>query len=587
MKIKSVFLSSLLIFSALFGQQNPTKPFALTHYEKRIPADAWMLFSVDAGEFFNSKEFLKASFENSTTEDAPPKAIADLFTSGKINMIFPYPMVFGVGGDPDKLGNSPDNNPALMSFLKQRHQFGLYFNLSQVPEDVITTFYREEAANGNVKFTEAQALELFRSLKKIIPPAHFGMNFRKGEFNIVGAVHDKKMANIWPGNGLPKTLLDAIPNSSLMVKGASLNLEEANDDIQVRLAQILNIANSIQKITAPAENPPLDLEQMGAQLNDLTREAVGLDAKDLLKIFQGDLVMAVGMDAPADPNAGAPVPNVVIGAIVKDERKLTDLLNALRDKEILPNVAAKIVRKPGHLFFCSPILAPQLEKGALARPLAGPARKMLQNNHLTMYFDMKKVMNLQAQAGQNWFGQGDEEMTNLFNQLDSMLIAGRFEEGKMMSRFAFKFRDAKMDTLALFAKMGAMQQEAAKTEPAQPVDQMALLEFQAQQGDAKAMYQLGSAYWEGKGVDKNQAKGAEWFSKAAKADHPGGQYMMGVIHWHGQWAKKDMVTSYYWLSIAAARGHAEAAKWKPKAGELITADQRAIVEKAVADRKKN
>ena len=462
LSLATIFTTLLVIGEALVAQQSESKPadkpFHLTHYDKRIPADSWMLVSMDFDAFLSSKEFLKAAFENSDFEDAPPKAVIDLLTSDKIKIVFPYPMIFGVGGDPDKPGNSPDKNPALMEFLKQRHQFGLYLNLSQLPDELVTSMYPEDATNGNVKLTEAQALELFRGIKQMLPPAHFGMNFNKGEFNLMGTIHGDNMAEKWSGNGLPKTLLNAIPASSMVVLGVSLNIDEANEDIRARLGQFLKIADVLQKIDSPNGQPSLELEQIEAQLNAMTREAVGMDAEDLLKIFHGDVVMGIGMDSVNNDGVGAPEPRIVIGATIKDEVKLTTLLDALEAKGILANPMFKVVRRPGHLFICTPNLARQLKRGDLDRPIAGTARKVLQDNHLSLFADMQKIMKAQAQTGQNWFDQDDPKSTAMFEQMDSMILTARFEEGKVNQKFAFRFRDPKLDSFGFFLKLGASQQ---------------------------------------------------------------------------------------------------------------------------------
>ena len=456
-----LFTMLLVTGEALVAQQSKSKPadepFHLTHYDKRIPADSWILVSLDFDSFLSSKEFLKAAFENSDGEDSPPEALVDLMTSGKIKVVFPYPMIFGVGGAPDKLGNSPAENPALMEFLAHRHQFGLYINLSQVPDSVVTSIYRQEKQSENNKLTEAQVLELFHGIKQMLPPAHFGMNFKKGEFNLMGTIHDGNMAKKWSGNGLPKTLLNAIPASSALALGASLNIEEANEDIRTRLGQLLKIADRLQKIDSPGQ-PSLELDQMEAQFNAMTQEAVGVNVEDLLNIFHGDVVAGMDLNQVNNGGAGAPGPRIVIGATIKDETKLTTLLAALEAQGILDLPMLNVVRRPGHLFICTPNLARQLKRGDLDRPIAGTARKALQENHLSLFVDMQKIMKLQTQPGQNWFDQNDPESTAMFEEIDNMIFTTRFEEGKVNQKFAFRFRDPELDAFGFFLKLGEGQQ---------------------------------------------------------------------------------------------------------------------------------
>lgn len=441
-----------------FSSKPDAKPFQLTRYDKRIPADSWMLASMDLDVFFSSKALMKAVFENSDGPDAPPKVLVDLFTSGKMKMVMPYPIIFGLGGDADKPGNSPENNPIVMDFLKQRHQMGLYFNLSQMPDAVVSAIYQQEASKGNLPLTEAEALELFRFVKQTLPPSHFGMNFKKGEFNLAGAVHDKGMAEKWPGKGLPKSLLNAIPASSMVVLGGSLNVEEANEDIQARLGQFLKIANLMQKIESPNEQPSLDLEAMSAQINAMTREMVGMDAKDLLQIFHGDFVMGVGIGFEKTAGGDIPEPQVVVGATVKEEGKLTLLLDALEANGAFADPMFNVVRRPGHLFICTTNLARQLKRGDLAKPIRGDARKALQDNHLAMFADMQKIMKAQARAGLDFLGRDDPEYTAMFEKLDSMILAARFEEGKMNSKLALQLRDPSFDALEFILQLGALDQ---------------------------------------------------------------------------------------------------------------------------------
>ena len=76
------------------------------------------------------------------------------------------------------------------------------------------------------------------------------------------------------------------------------------------------------------------------------------------------------------------------------------------------------------------------------------------------------------------------------------------------------------------------------------------------------------------------------FSKRISLSNLQAQYMMGLVYWTGNGAKKDMATSYYWMSLATNGGHQEAVNWKLKAAEQITAEQRATVDKTIADKLK-
>ena len=589
MKLKAILLSSLFAAGTFFGQQPAPKPFELTHYEKRIPADAWMLFSMDFNVFLKSREYMKAVL--GSDPGGPPAELVDLMTSGKLNVIMPYPILFGVGGDASKPGNATDQNPAVIDFLKSRHQFGGYFNLSAVPDEIVQAWYKDEGeATG---LTEAEVLEVFTAMKKIVPPFHGGMDFEKGQIAMRTTVHDANMAAKWPGEGVPKELLDAIPADGMMVLSASLNLENANDDIALRLGEIFKLVNTLRKATAPEGAPGLSLEDLGKQLDAAAQDAVGLAAQDLLKIFKGDIVLSVGMEPgpPGPDGEPQPMPSVVLGVTVKDDEKAKSLIDFIKAQELLPDGALGIAQKPGLLFLCTPNLTAQLEKGAVDKPLAGNALKAVKENHLAMYVDLQKALALGGMFGQEIAPADDAVAQEMLKQLGAMVMTGKFADGKLASEISFRFRDPKMDTMELIAKFapatdeigGAAGDATLPGEPVKPVDPIEALADRADAGDPEAMHQLGVNLWHGRGMPKNELLGANWFGKAAAAGHSDAQYMMGVICWLGRGAPKDFSRSYYWLSLAAAQKHADGTAWKPKAAAQLTQEQRDAVDTEVAD----
>ena len=124
------------------------------------------------------------------------------------------------------------------------------------------------------------------------------------------------------------------------------------------------------------------------------------------------------------------------------------------------------------------------------------------------------------------------------------------------------------------------------------------LKEKAQAGDAKAQYNLGKIYYNGKGVPKNDIEAAKWFRKAAEQGHAGAQYSlsqmcekgegvpqnyaealkwsqearkttdeqgdaetqfkMGVMYRDGKGVPKDYEEAAKWFQKAAEQGHAEA-----------------------------
>jgi len=80
----------------------------------------------------------------------------------------------------------------------------------------------------------------------------------------------------------------------------------------------------------------------------------------------------------------------------------------------------------------------------------------------------------------------------------------------------------------------------------------------AEQGHAKAQYNLGLMYSFGWGVLKNDKTSLEWYTKAAEQGDKHSQFMLGSIYRTGQIVLKNHKTSVTWLTKAAEQGHAEA-----------------------------
>jgi TPR repeat protein len=110
----------------------------------------------------------------------------------------------------------------------------------------------------------------------------------------------------------------------------------------------------------------------------------------------------------------------------------------------------------------------------------------------------------------------------------------------------------------------------------------------AEQGDAKAQGLLGSAYAKGRGVSKDNAEAAKWYRKAAEQGDADAQSLLGMMYagglgiptdyaeavkWFRKAAEQGDAGAQFFLGIAYAAGRgvpeddAEAAKWYRKAAE--------------------
>jgi TPR repeat protein len=72
------------------------------------------------------------------------------------------------------------------------------------------------------------------------------------------------------------------------------------------------------------------------------------------------------------------------------------------------------------------------------------------------------------------------------------------------------------------------------------------------QGNASAQYELGDMYARGLGVPRDQTQAVAWYSKAADQGHPVAQYNLGVIFERGQGVPQDYARAHMWFNLAAS-----------------------------------
>lgn len=80
----------------------------------------------------------------------------------------------------------------------------------------------------------------------------------------------------------------------------------------------------------------------------------------------------------------------------------------------------------------------------------------------------------------------------------------------------------------------------------------------AEQGDARAQYLMGVAYFEAKGVPQDDGQAAEWYLKSAEQGIPNAQAVMGYLYGTGRGVTQSDVESTKWYRKAADQGDPEA-----------------------------
>jgi len=80
----------------------------------------------------------------------------------------------------------------------------------------------------------------------------------------------------------------------------------------------------------------------------------------------------------------------------------------------------------------------------------------------------------------------------------------------------------------------------------------------AEQGDARAQYQLSSMYFAGQGVAPDIAQAEAWCRKAAEQGDPSAQIHLGWMCLKGTGPTQDETEGVKWIAAAADQGHASA-----------------------------
>jgi len=76
----------------------------------------------------------------------------------------------------------------------------------------------------------------------------------------------------------------------------------------------------------------------------------------------------------------------------------------------------------------------------------------------------------------------------------------------------------------------------------------------AEQGDARAQYNLGHMYEHGEVVPRKFEKAIYWYTKAAEQGDKMAQFNLGAMHDTEEKFMQDYVTAYAWYNLAASQG---------------------------------
>ena len=105
----------------------------------------------------------------------------------------------------------------------------------------------------------------------------------------------------------------------------------------------------------------------------------------------------------------------------------------------------------------------------------------------------------------------------------------------------------------------------------------------AEQGDAKAQYNLGVIYDKGEGVIQDDKEAVKWTRKAAEQGHAKAQYNLALMYDNGRGVPKDYVMAHMYWNIAAVSGYKDAIKNRGIVEKKMTATQIAEAQKLARD----
>ena len=105
----------------------------------------------------------------------------------------------------------------------------------------------------------------------------------------------------------------------------------------------------------------------------------------------------------------------------------------------------------------------------------------------------------------------------------------------------------------------------------------------AEQGDADAQTNLGWMYGTGRGVPQNYGQAVEWYRLAADQGYAMAQYNLGVMYGNGRGVVQNYVTAHMWGNIARANGNDIADELLDDLEQLMSKDQIARAQQRASD----
>lgn len=95
----------------------------------------------------------------------------------------------------------------------------------------------------------------------------------------------------------------------------------------------------------------------------------------------------------------------------------------------------------------------------------------------------------------------------------------------------------------------------------------------AEQGRARAQFDLSVMYFKGLGVPQDYAAAVSWLRKAAEQGNAHAQHGLGAMYIRGYGVPQNYVQAHMWFNLAASQGNANAVKNRGIAAAKMTSAQ--------------
>jgi TPR repeat protein len=95
----------------------------------------------------------------------------------------------------------------------------------------------------------------------------------------------------------------------------------------------------------------------------------------------------------------------------------------------------------------------------------------------------------------------------------------------------------------------------------------------AEQGDAKAQFNLALMYANGRGVSRDYVTALSWYRKAAEQGNAEAQFNLGLMYANGRGVPRDYVSALMWFNLAAVRGDDGAQRNRDRIAVKMTSAQ--------------